>query len=50
MCIYNNYVKDHFFIKALMVGSNQYGDAVSGASYRLVVTNLNDVKFVVLAS
>lgn len=44
-------MKDHFFIKALMVGSSsQYGDAVSGASYRLVVTDLNDAKFVVHAA
>jgi len=47
--IYNNYVQDAFFIKALMVGS-EYGDALSGASYRLVVTDLYDNKFVVHSS
>ena len=51
LCIYNNYVQDAFFIKALMLGSaTEYGDAVSGASYRLVVTDLYDNKFVVHAS
>ena len=39
--IYNNYVKDTFFIKALMVNS-QYSDVVVGASYRFVGTDLND--------
>jgi hypothetical protein len=41
-------VKDSFFIKAEMVAStSEYGDAVSGASYRLIVTDLQDDKFVV---
>jgi hypothetical protein len=52
ICIYNNYVKDTFFVKALMVANTVgiYGDAASGASYRLIVTDLNDEKFVVMAS
>jgi len=50
-CIYNNFVKDTFFIKALMVNTqNKYGDAAVGASYRLIVTDLNDEKFVVIGS
>lgn len=52
LCIYNNYVKDTFFVKALMVSNSVgiYGDATSGASYRLIVTDLNDQKFVVIAT
>ena len=52
LCIYNNYVKDAFFVKALMISNvvGVYGDATSGASYRLIVTDLNDEKFVVIAT
>lgn len=51
LCIYNNYVKDTFFLKALMVNTlDQYGNALSGPSYRLVVTDLNDNKFVIIGS
>lgn len=51
LCVYNNYVKDTFFLKALMVNQvNQYGNALSGPSYRLIVTDLNDEKFVVIGS
>jgi hypothetical protein len=49
--VYNNIVKDTFFIKALMINTNNlYGDTVFGASYRFVVTDLNDYKFVVVGS
>ena len=51
VCIYNNIVKDTFFIKALMVNTpNLYGDTVFGATYRFVVTDLNDYKFVVVGT
>jgi len=52
LCVYNNYVKDTFFVKALMVANQVgiYGDAASGTSYRLIVTDLNDNKFVVMAA
>ena len=52
LCIYNNYVKDAFFVKALMISNvvGVYGDATSGSSYRLIVTDLNDEKFVVIAT
>ncbi|CDW88409.1 UNKNOWN [Stylonychia lemnae] len=51
LCVYNNYVKDTFFLKALMVNTvNAYGNALSGPSYRLIVTDLNDEKFVVIGS
>ena len=49
VCVYNNYVKDTFFIKALMVNTeNSYGDSSTGASYRLIATDLNDNKFVII--
>jgi len=51
LCIYNNYVKDSFFLKALMVNTEgMYGNGLSGPSYRLVVTDLNDNKFVICGS
>ena len=51
LCIYNNYVKDTFFLKALMVNTvNAYGNVISGPSYRLIVTDLNDEKSVVIGS
>jgi integrin alpha FG-GAP repeat containing protein 1 len=51
ICIYNNFVKDTFFIKALMINTpSKYGDAAVGSSYRLVVTDLDDNKFVVIGS
>lgn len=51
LAVYNNYVKDTFFLKALMVDStNAYGNALSGVSYRLIVTDLNDNKLVVIGS
>jgi hypothetical protein len=45
-------VKDAFFVKALMISNvvGVYGDATSGSSYRLIVTDLNDEKFVVIAT
>jgi integrin alpha FG-GAP repeat containing protein 1 len=49
--IYNNFVKDTFFVKAMMVNTQgMYGDSSIGSSYRLVVTDLNDNKFVVIGS
>lgn len=51
LSVYNNIVKDTFFVKALMINSqNVYGDTVFGATYRFVVTDLNDQKFVVVGS
>ena len=49
--IYNNYVRDTFFIKALMLNSyKSYGDVVIGPSFRAVITDLNDEKKVVIGS
>lgn len=49
-CIYNNYVKDTFFLKALMVYSDKAnsGQVAMGTSYRFVATDLNDKKLVAL--
>lgn len=54
--IYNNLVSDSFFIKALMLNSkleradNIYGDSSMGVSFRFVVTDLDDQKYVVAGS
>lgn len=54
--VYNNIVSDSFFIKALMLNSKQeksdniYGDNSMGVSFRFVVTDLDDQKYVVAGS
>lgn len=49
--IYNNYIRDTFFIKALMLNSyKSYGDVVVGPSFRAIITDLNDEKKVVIGS
>jgi hypothetical protein len=52
ICIYNNFVKDAFFIKAMMISNKVgvYGHAISGASYRVIATDLEDRKFVILSN
>lgn len=50
--VYNNIVSDSFFIKALMLNSKQeksdniYGDNSMGVSFRFIVTDLDDNKYV----
>ena len=54
--IYNNMISDSFFVKALMLNSkleksdNIYGDTSMGVSYRFVVTDLEDNKYVLVGS
>lgn len=54
--LYNNIASDSFFVKANMVNTqlekndNIYSDNAIGASYRFVVTDLNDKKFVIVGS
>ena len=54
--LYNNVYNDNFFIKAMMLNSKQeksdniYGDNTIGASYRFVITDLEDKKFIVVGS
>jgi hypothetical protein len=49
-------VSDSFFIKALMLNSKQeksdniYGDHARGCSFRFVVTDLDDQKYVVVGA
>ena len=46
--IYNNYVTDTFFLKAMMTNKDgNYGDLTIGPSYRFIVTDLNDNNFVI---
>lgn len=54
--LYNNVYTDNFFIKAMMLNSaldnsdTTYGDNTVGATYRFVITDLEDKKFVVVGS
>lgn len=49
--IFNNYIKDTFFLKAMMIKApEQFGDGVIAATYRFVVTDLKDRKFVIVGS
>jgi len=52
--LYNNVYNDNFFIKAMMLNSKQdqyiYGDNTVGASYRFVITDLEDRKFIIVGS
>lgn len=56
MALYNNFASDTFFIKANLINSQQlkndniYGDKAIGVSYRFVVTDLDDNKFVIAGS
>ena len=45
--IYNNYGKDAFFLKTRMVSDSTIGTSVSSASFRAVLTSLEDEKFMV---
>jgi hypothetical protein len=54
--LYNNIFLDNFYIKAMMLNSEQtksdniYGDSVIGPSFRFVITDLEDQQFVVVGS
>jgi len=54
--IYNNIISDTFFIKAFMLSSKQektdniYTNNAMGSSFRFVVTDLDDKKYVVVGS
>lgn len=45
--IYNNLMSDSFFIKSRMLTDDKIGSPVRSASFRAVLTDLNDDKFVV---
>ena len=54
--LYNSVITDSFFMKALMVNSeqlksdNSYTDNTIGPSYRFVITDTHDVKLVIASS
>lgn len=54
--LYNNVVTDNFFLKALSVNSqfkksqNIYNDYTIGASYRFVITDMDDTKLITVGS
>ncbi len=56
--IYNNMFYDSFFIKAMMLSQEydnplkveQYGAITSGATFRYIVTNVDDIKTVRVAT
>jgi len=53
--IYNNMFYDSFFIKAIMVSQNQqddqkFGSITTGATFRYIVTTLEDEKYIRVAS
>jgi len=52
--IYNNYDSDSFFIKAMMLNSDQsgqiYGDTSYGTTFRFVVTDVIDEKYVMVGT
>jgi hypothetical protein len=47
--IYNNFGKDALFLKARMVSDDTIGTSVKAASFRCVLTGLNDEKFIAVA-
>ncbi|TNV73941.1 hypothetical protein FGO68_gene2124 [Halteria grandinella] len=46
--IYNNYGRDAFFLKTRMVSDGALGTTVNSASFRCVLTSLEDEKFMVM--
>lgn len=47
--IFNNIDRTSFFLKARMISDNIIGTAVVDASYRCVLTDLTDGKFIAVA-
>lgn len=47
--IYNNIDRTAFFLKARMISDSKVATPVSEASYRCILTDLNDVKFVAVS-
>lgn len=45
--IFNNYDKDAFFLKSRLISDSQIGMTVPQASFRCVLTSLEDEKFMV---
>lgn len=49
-CLYNNIIKDSFYLKMLMTTKNNYGSVDLGSSFRAVITSLDEVKFTMIAT
>jgi hypothetical protein len=47
--IYNNFAKDVYFLKTRMITDETLGTTLQSASFRCVLTDLNDEKFVAAA-
>jgi hypothetical protein len=47
--IYNNIDRTAFFLKARMISDAEIGTAVLDASYRCVLTDVHDVKYIAVA-
>jgi hypothetical protein len=47
--IYNNIDRTAFFLKARMISDSKVATPVSETSYRCVLTDLNDLKFVAVS-
>lgn len=48
--IYNNYGRDAFFLKARMISDETIGSTARSASFRCVLTDLNDEKFIAVGA
>lgn len=44
--IYNNFAKDAFFLKARVISDESIGNTLYSASFRCVLTDLDDQKFI----
>jgi hydrogenase maturation factor len=44
--IYNNFAKDAFFLKTRVITDDTLGTTARSASFRCVLTDLNDEKFI----
>ena len=46
--IYNNFGRESFFLKTRMISDDQIGNTIMSTSYKAVLTDLDDTKFVVV--
>ena len=49
VAIYNNFGKDGFYLKTRFVSDETIGNTLSSASFRCVLTDLEDQKFIAMA-
>ena len=48
--IYNNIDRNSFFLKAKMISDSTVGTAITEASFKCIMTDLNDRKFIAVAA